>query len=68
VTILKEQIREAARLAEAVSMPGDFNAMSWLDLALEEDPQFFDDFFDTAWNELSEEERKERAKSIRKVL
>jgi 4-oxalocrotonate tautomerase len=49
-------------------MPGDFNAMSWLDLALEEDPQFFDDFFDTAWNELSEEERKERTISIRKVL
>jgi 4-oxalocrotonate tautomerase len=68
MTILKEQIREAARLAEAVSMPGDFNAMSWLDLTLEDDPQFFDAFFDIAWAELSEEERKERAKSIRKVL
>jgi hypothetical protein len=68
VTKLKEQIREAARLAEAVSMPGDFNAMSWLDFALEDDPQFFDAFFDTSWEELSEDERKKRALSIRKVL
>lgn len=65
---LKEQIREAARIAEEISAPDEFNAMSWLDLAIEDNPESFDSLFDRTWNELSEEERVERAASIRKVL
>ena len=65
---LKEQIREAARVAEEMSPPDEFNAMSWLDLLLEDNPESFDSLFDRTWNELSEEERAERAASIRKVL
>lgn len=65
---LKEQVREAARIAEAQCMPEDFNAMSWLDLTLEENPESFDSFFDTTWNDLSENERQERTIAIRRVL
>lgn len=65
---LKEQIREAARDAEEQCMGGDFNAMSWLDLVLEENPESFDILFDTTWSELSENERQERDMAIRKVL
>ena len=65
---LKEQVRETARIAQAQSMHEDFDAMSWLDLALEEHPESFDIFFDTAWDELSENERQERTFAIRKVL
>jgi len=68
VATLKEQIREAARDAEEQCMGGDFNAMSWLDLALEENPESFDILFDTTWSELSENERQERDMAIRKVL
>lgn len=65
---LKEQVREAARVAEEQSMNEDFNAMSWLDLLLEENPESFDVFFDKAWAELSETEMLERNVAIRKVL
>ena len=65
---LKEQVREAARVAEAQCMHENFDAMSWLDLTLEENPDSFDSFFDTTWNELSEKERQERTIAIRKVL
>jgi 4-oxalocrotonate tautomerase len=68
MTTLTEQIREAARVAEEVSMYDDFNAMSWLDLTLEDNPEFFDCFFSTNWEELSENERQERTTTIRKVL
>jgi len=68
VATLKEQIREAARIAEEQCMGDDFNAMSWLDLALEENPESFDILFDTTWSELSENERQERDIAIRKVL
>ena len=68
VATLKEQIREAARIAEEQCMGGDFNAMSWLDLELEENPESFDILFNTTWSELSEKERQERDNSIRKVL
>ncbi len=68
MTTLTEQIREAARVAGVVSMSDDFNSMSWLDLTLEDNPEFFDCFFSTNWNELSEKERQERATAIRKVL
>lgn len=68
VATLKEQVREAARIAEEHCLYEGFDAMSWLDVALEEDPASFDIFFDTTWDELSENERQERAIAIRKVL
>jgi 4-oxalocrotonate tautomerase len=42
--------------------------MSWLDLMLEEHPEFSDIFFDSTWDELSDNERHERTIAIRKVL
>jgi 4-oxalocrotonate tautomerase len=68
VATLKEQVREAARIAEEQCMHEDFDAMSWLDLVLEEHPESFDIFFDKTWDELSENERQERTVAIRKVL
>ncbi len=68
MTTLKEQVREAARMAEEQCMHEDFNAMSWLDLTLEEHPESFDIFFNTTWAELSEKEQQERTIAIRKVL
>jgi len=68
VTTLKEQIREAARIAEEQCVNEDFNAMSWLDLLLEENPGSFDDLFDKNWDELSGNERQERMVTIRRVL
>ncbi len=47
---------------------GDFNAMSWLDLELEDNPESFDGCFDTLWNELSDSEREKRNIAIRRVL
>lgn len=68
MTTLTEQIRDAARVAEEMCMHDAFDAMSWLDLTLEDNPESFDCFFDTTWDELSENERKERTNTIRKVL
>jgi 4-oxalocrotonate tautomerase len=68
VATLKEQIREAAKVAEKEDMSGDFNAMSWLDLLLEENPESFDCLFATGWAELSDDDRMERATAIREVL
>jgi 4-oxalocrotonate tautomerase len=68
VATLKEQIREAARVAEQEDISGDFNAMSWLDVLLEDNPESFDSLFDTGWAELSEDKRMERAAAIREVL
>ena len=65
---LKEQIREATRVAEEMCVDGSFNAMSWLDLALEDNPESFDCYFDTTWEELSENEREERTSALRRVL
>ncbi len=65
---LTEQIREAAKIAEESCMTGDFNAMSWLDLTLEDAPESFDGFFDTPWHQLSEDERSTRTTAIRRVL
>ena len=55
VATLKEQIREAAGVAEKEDMSGDFNAMSWLDQLLEDNPESFDSLFATNWAELSED-------------
>ena len=68
MSTLQEQVQEAARVAEASCMTGDFNAMSWLDLTLEDNPESFDYCFDTGWHELTDEERGERAVAIRRVL
>lgn len=68
MTTLKKHIREAAAIAEAQCMHEDFNAMSWLDLTLEDNPESFDSFFDIPWINLSEKERQERTRAIRKVL
>jgi hypothetical protein len=65
---LKEQLREAARVAEKQDSSGEFNAMSWLDLELENNPELFDSFFDRAWDELPENEREKRIIAIRRVL
>jgi len=65
---LKKKVREAARVAEKAYLKDDFNAMSWLDLELEDNPESFDGFFDIAWNQLSEDERGKRAMAIRSVL
>ncbi len=68
MTSLMEHVREAARIAEKEDISGNFNAMSWLDLELEDNPESFDGFFDTPWNELSDAEREKRAGAIRRVL
>lgn len=68
VATLKEQIRAAAKVAEKEDLSGDFNAMSWLDLLLEDNPESFDCLFATGWAELSDDERMERAAAIRGVL
>ena len=47
---------------------GYFNAMSWLDMMLEEHPHMFDEFFDKSWHELSDSEQSLRLIQIRKVL
>ena len=65
---LQEQVREAAGVAKEQSVDEGFNAMSWLDLVLEENPESFDVLFDKAWAELSEDEMVERNATIRKVL
>ncbi|SDU60495.1 tautomerase family protein [Desulfobacula phenolica] len=68
MTSLMEHVREAAKVAEKEDMSGNFNAMSWLDLEIEDNPESFDSFFDTPWNELSDAEREERSVAIRRVL
>lgn len=68
MTTLQEQIRQAAKIAEKECTDDNFNAMTWLDLILEENPQSFDTLFNTTWEELSEEEKVERTIAIRRVL
>ncbi len=65
---LKENIREAVKIAEKEDTSGNFNAMSWLDLELEDNPESFDSFFNTTWNELSDAKKEERTIAIRRVL
>ena len=65
---LMEHVREAARIAEKEDTSGIFNSMSWLDLELEDNPGSFDNCFDTAWDELSENEKGKRITAIRSVL
>jgi len=65
---LMEFTRGAAETAEKEDTAGNFNAMSWLDLELEDNPGLFDDFFDTPWDDLSDAEKEKRSADIRKVL
>ncbi len=67
-TPLMEQVRGAAEQAKKEDTSGHFDAMSWLDLALEDTPEFFDSFFDTPWVELLDAERGKRIVAIRSVL
>lgn len=65
---LMAYVRQASNEAQLQDESGYFNAMSWLDLELEDNPQRFDPYFDTPWNDLSESERLKRAGEIRRVL
>ncbi len=65
---LMENVREAARLAQKEDTSGHFDAMSWLDMELEDNPGSFDHCFDTQWHTLSDDEKNLRASSIRSVL
>ncbi len=65
---LMAYVREAAEAATREDTTGNFNPMSWLDLELEDNPHSFDSFFDTPWDELSDEEKGKRMMAIRRVL
>ncbi|MCG8633018.1 MAG: tautomerase family protein [Desulfobacterales bacterium] len=65
---LMAYVRGAAEAAVAEDTTGHFNPMSWLDLELEDNPQSFDPFFDTPWDELPDEEKAKRMMAIRRVL
>ncbi len=65
---LMKLVRGAAQTAEKEDTAGNFNAMSWLDLELEDNPGLFDDFFDIPWDNLSDAEKEKRSADIRKVL
>jgi 4-oxalocrotonate tautomerase len=61
-------VREAANIAEKEDTSENFNAMSWMDLELEDNPQSFDNCFDIPWNELTDAQRQNRTVEIRRVL
>ena len=65
---LMEYIRQATTRAAEEDADGMFNPMSWLDLELEDNSQSFDPFFDTPWNELSDQGKGERMMAVRKML
>jgi 4-oxalocrotonate tautomerase len=65
---LMNHVRNAAKLAEKEASSDNFNAMSWLDLELEDNPESFDSFFDIPWNELTGSERERRTVEIRRLL
>ncbi len=51
---LKDYLSDALTRAAQEDTSGMFNPMSWMELELEDNPQSFDPFFDTPWNELSD--------------
>ena len=65
---LNEYISDALIRAAQEDTSGIFSPMSWMDLELEDNPQSFDPFFDTPWNELSDLEKKERMMAVRREL
>jgi len=68
MTDLKEYVKKSAAYAQESCLTDDFNAMTWLDLELEDNPDSFDCCFEKAWTELNETERGERMIAIRRVL
>ena len=68
ISSLMDHVRNAAKLAEKEDLSDNFDAMSWLDLELEDNPESFDSFFDILWNELTGSERERRNVEIRRLL
>jgi 4-oxalocrotonate tautomerase len=66
--VLMQQIRSAAETARKEDKSESFNAMTWLDIELETNPEVFDKFFKMPWNELSESGQNERSIAIRRSL
>jgi acyl-CoA thioesterase len=67
-TNLMEYVRQAANSSEKEDTSGFFDAMSWLELELEDNPNSFDSFFNVSWNKLTDTEKETRAIEIRSVL
>lgn len=65
---LQDFVRSSAAAAEQNESQGNFNAMSWLDLMLEDHPHMFDEFFDKNWHVLTDKEKQQRTAEIRKAL
>lgn len=65
---LMTYVRAKSETAMQEDTTGYFNAMSWLDLELEDNPGSFDDFFDKPWDESSDQEKADRVMAIRRVL
>lgn len=65
---LQNFVRGSAEAAAQDESAGYHNAMSWLDLMLEDHPHMFDEFFEKSWHELTDDEKYQRAAQIRKVL
>jgi len=65
---LMAYVREAAETGAREDSTGNFNPMSWLDLELQDNPNSFDLFFDTPWDELSAEEKGNRMMAVRSLL
>lgn len=65
---LMEHVRGAAKIAEKENTSGNFNAMSWLDLELEDNPESFNNSFGTPWHELSDADREKRRMAVRRIL
>ena len=65
---LMAYVRETTETAAQEDTTGDFNPMSWLDLELEDNPNAFDLFFDTPWDELSDAEKGNRRMVVRRLL
>lgn len=61
-------VRESVQTAVQEDASGNFNPMSWLDIELEDNPNSFDLFFDTPWDELSDQEKTSRTMAIRRAL
>jgi acyl-CoA thioesterase len=68
ISSLMDHVRNAAKLAAEEDSSDIFNAMSWLDLELEDHPESFDRFFDIPWNELTDSQRERRNMEIRRLL
>lgn len=68
ISDLQQFVRSSAAAAEQDESQGGFNAMSWLDLMLEDHPHMFDEVFDKPWDGLNDSEKHLRTLQIRKVL